>query len=204
MRGILSVCAVKAPGYGDRRKAILGDLATVTGGTAIFKDLGIPLDSVKLSDLGRAKKLIITSEETTDGQRRRQEGSDRRPGRTRFAAKSNRPTATTTVRSCKSGWRNWPAAWRRLTRRGHRNRNERTQGSAGRAKAATQAALEEGIVPGGGVALIRAEKVLDEWKQRGTNITASKSFVRCSTIRCEPSPKTPAMTARSWSIEYGK
>src|SRR5580698_6592695 len=50
MRGILQVCAVKAPGYGDRRKAILGDLASITGGTAIFKDLGIPLDSVKLSD----------------------------------------------------------------------------------------------------------------------------------------------------------
>ncbi len=55
MRGILSVCAVKAPGYGDRRKAILGDIAVVTGGKAIFKDLGIDLESVKLSDLGRAK-----------------------------------------------------------------------------------------------------------------------------------------------------
>jgi chaperonin GroEL len=64
MRGILSVCAVKAPGYGDRRKAMLGDLAVLTGGQAIFKDLGIDLESVKLSDLGRAKKVKITSEET--------------------------------------------------------------------------------------------------------------------------------------------
>ncbi len=59
MRGILNVAAVKAPGYGDRRKAMLGDLAVLTGGTAIFKDLGIQLDAVKLTDLGRAKKIII-------------------------------------------------------------------------------------------------------------------------------------------------
>src|SRR6185312_10606984 len=65
MRGILSVCAVKAPGYGDRRKAMLGDLAALTGGTAIFKDLGIQLDAVKLSDLGKIKKVHITSENTT-------------------------------------------------------------------------------------------------------------------------------------------
>ena len=57
LRGILQVCAVKAPGYGDRRKAMLGDIATLTGGTAVFKDLGIKLDGIKLSDLGKAKKI---------------------------------------------------------------------------------------------------------------------------------------------------
>src|SRR5262249_45340061 len=65
MRGIISVCAVKAPGYGDRRKAMLGDLAILTAGTAIFKDLGIALDAVKLSDLGKAKKVTIDAENTT-------------------------------------------------------------------------------------------------------------------------------------------
>src|SRR5689334_24721206 len=55
LRGILQVCAVKAPGYGDRRKAMLGDIATLTGATAIFKDLGIKLDGIKLTDLGKAK-----------------------------------------------------------------------------------------------------------------------------------------------------
>ncbi|MEX2173320.1 MAG: molecular chaperone GroEL, partial [Pirellulaceae bacterium] len=64
MRGILQVCAVKAPGYGDRRKAIMGDIATLTKAQPIFKDLGIELESVKLSDLGRAKKVKISSEET--------------------------------------------------------------------------------------------------------------------------------------------
>ena len=65
LRGILQVCAVKAPGYGDRRKAMLGDIAILTGGTAIFKDLGIKLDGVKLSDLGKAKKVIVTNDNTT-------------------------------------------------------------------------------------------------------------------------------------------
>jgi chaperonin GroEL len=64
MRGILQICAVKAPGYGDRRKAILGDIGVLTGGEPIFKDLGIELESVTLKDLGRVKKVKITSEET--------------------------------------------------------------------------------------------------------------------------------------------
>src|SRR5204863_5808016 len=65
LKGILQVCAVKAPGYGDRRKAMLEDVATLTGGRAIFKDLGIQLENVKLSDLGRAKKVKIDAENTT-------------------------------------------------------------------------------------------------------------------------------------------
>src|SRR4029077_1774204 len=61
LRGILEICAVKAPGYGDRRQAMLGDIATLTGATAIFKDLGIKLDGIKLTDLGKAKKVTISS-----------------------------------------------------------------------------------------------------------------------------------------------
>src|SRR5437667_8598746 len=65
LKGILKVCAVKAPGYGDRRKAMLEDLATLTGGKAIFKDLGIQLENVSLKDMGRAKKVVIDAENTT-------------------------------------------------------------------------------------------------------------------------------------------
>ena len=65
LRGILKVAAVKAPGYGDRRKAMLGDIAVLTGGKAIFKDLGVDLENIPLSDLGRAKKVTIDSENTT-------------------------------------------------------------------------------------------------------------------------------------------
>ncbi len=81
LRGTLHTCAVKAPGFGDRRKAMLEDIATLTGGKAITEDLGIKLENIKLEDLGRAKKVV------------------RRP-------------RTTTARSCRSGWRSWPAAWR--------------------------------------------------------------------------------------------
>src|SRR5881275_604583 len=65
LKGVLQVCAVKAPGYGDRRKAMLEDIATLTGGKAIFKDLGIQLENVPLTDLGRAKKVKIDAENTT-------------------------------------------------------------------------------------------------------------------------------------------
>src|ERR1700678_4096260 len=65
LRGILKVAAVKAPGYGDRRKAMLGDIAVLAGGKAIFKDLGLDLENIQLSDLGRAKKITIDSENTT-------------------------------------------------------------------------------------------------------------------------------------------
>ncbi|HSA27451.1 MAG TPA: chaperonin GroEL, partial [Phycisphaerae bacterium] len=65
LRGILNVCAVKAPGYGDRRKAMLQDIAVLTGGKCIMKDLGIDLDSVAISDLGQAKKIIVDNDNTT-------------------------------------------------------------------------------------------------------------------------------------------
>ena len=98
LRGILNVVAVKAPGYGDRRKAMLGDIAALTGANAIFKDLGVTLESVKLSDLGTAKK--VTSHPRT--RRSSAAAAARRPstaGRIRFARRSRRPPATTTARS---------------------------------------------------------------------------------------------------------
>src|SRR5262249_14801923 len=65
LKGILQVCAVKAPGYGDRRKAMLEDIAALTGGKAIFKDLGVQLENIHLNELGRAKKVKIDAENTT-------------------------------------------------------------------------------------------------------------------------------------------
>ena len=62
LRGTIQVCAVKAPGFGDRRKAMLEDIATLTGGTMISEDLGIKLESIKISDLGKAKKVTIDKE----------------------------------------------------------------------------------------------------------------------------------------------
>src|SRR5689334_8649673 len=65
LRGVLNVCAVKAPGFGDRRKAMLEDIAVLTGGTAIFEDLGVQLENVDLKDLGRAKRVVVDKDNTT-------------------------------------------------------------------------------------------------------------------------------------------
>jgi len=65
LRGTLNVCAVKAPGFGDRRKAMMEDLAVLTGGKFISEDLGIKLESIELTDLGRAKTVVIDKENTT-------------------------------------------------------------------------------------------------------------------------------------------
>ncbi len=72
LRGTLNVCAVKAPGFGDRRKAMLGDIATLTGGTLISEDLGIQLENVTLEQLGRAKKVTVDKSNTTIDRRWRQ------------------------------------------------------------------------------------------------------------------------------------
>ena len=77
LRGGLKVAAVKAPGFGDRRKAMLQDIAVLTGGQAISEDLGIKLENVTINMLGRAKKVMIDKENTTIVQRRRQEGRHR-------------------------------------------------------------------------------------------------------------------------------
>ena len=109
LRGGLKVAAVKAPGFGDRRKAMLEDLAILTGGTVISEDLGIKLETVTLDMLGRAKKVLIEKETTTivEGA-----GTSERRSRAvapRSAPRSRRPPRTTTRRSCRNGWRSWPA-----------------------------------------------------------------------------------------------
>ena len=79
LRGTLQCCAVKAPGFGDRRKAMLEDIAILTGGKAITEDLGIKLENVKLEDLGKARKVTIDKDNTTIVEGSRQERSHRRP-----------------------------------------------------------------------------------------------------------------------------
>jgi len=167
MRGILNVCAVKAPGYGDRRKAMLGDLAVLTGGTAIFKDLGIQLDAVKLSDLGKAKRLTITADNTTvvggagkkeeiDGRaeqiRREIEVTDSEYDREKLQERLAKLAGGVAQINCGA-----------VTETEMKERKALIED----ARAATQAALEEGIVPGGGVALIRSEKALDKLDLKG-------------------------------------
>jgi chaperonin GroEL len=160
LRGILSVCAVKAPGYGDRRKAILGDLAVLTGGTAVFKDLGIQLEAVKLTDLGKAKKIIIDTENTTvvsgagkkeaiegraDQIRREIESTDSDYDREKLQERLAKLAGGVAQINCGAA-----------TETEMKERKALLED----AKAATAAALEEGIVPGGGVALLRTDAAL--------------------------------------------
>ncbi len=109
IRGLLNVVGVKAPGFGDRRKAMLADIATLTGGTVVTDELGMKLESVGLESLGRARRVVVTKDNTTivDGpatSRRSRSGSGR------SATRSRTPTPTGTGRSCRSGWPSCPAA----------------------------------------------------------------------------------------------
>ncbi|MEQ1906194.1 MAG: chaperonin GroEL [Pirellulaceae bacterium] len=162
MRGILQVAAVKAPGYGDRRKAILGDIAILTGATPILKDRGIELESVQLSDLGRAKKIRITSEETIMiGGAGKKEDIEARVAQIRREIENtdsdyDREKLQERLAKLAGGVAqiNVGAA----TETEMKERKDLLED----AKSATAAALAEGIVAGGGVALIRAEKALDK------------------------------------------
>ena len=162
MRGILQVAAVKAPGYGDRRKAILGDLATLCGGQAIFKDLGIDLESVKLTDLGRAKKVRITSEATTIvGGAGKKDAINARVEQIRREISNtdsdyDREKLQERLAKLVGG-----VAQINVGAATETEMKER-KALLDDARAATQAALEEGIVPGGGVTLLRCRPAVEQ------------------------------------------
>ncbi len=167
LRGIVQAVAVKAPGYGDRRKAMLGDLAVLTGGQAIFKDLGIALDAVKLSDLGKAKKVIVTSDNTTvvSGAGAKQ-AIDGRVAQIRSEIESttsdyDREKLQERLAKLAGG-----VAEINVGAATETEMKER-KALIDDAKSATQAALAEGIVPGGGVALLRGEKAIDKLDLKG-------------------------------------
>ena len=164
MRGILQVCAVKAPGYGDRRKAIMGDLGALTGGQVIFKDLGIDLEGVQLKDLGRVKKVRITSEETVFiGARGKSEAIESRVAQIRREIEStdsdyDREKLQERLAKLAGGVAQINVG--AVTETEMKERKDLLED----AKSATAAALAEGIVAGGGIALLRAEKVLKKIK----------------------------------------
>ena len=160
VRGILNVCAVKAPGYGDRRKAMLGDLAVLTGGTAIFKDLGIQLESVKLENLGRAKKIIVGAEDTTlvsgAGSKEEINGRAEQIRKEIEITESEYDQEKLQERLAKLAGGVAQINCGAATETEMKERKALLED----AKEAVAAALQEGVVPGGGVALIRAEKAI--------------------------------------------
>jgi len=167
LRGVFHCCAVKAPGFGDRRKAMLEDISILTGGKAIFEDLGIDLESVKVNDLGRAKKVLVTKDETTiiegAGSAQAIQG--------RIAQLKNEIEKTTSdydreklqERLAKLAGGVAQVHVGAATEVELKEKKARVED----ALHATRAAVEEGILPGGGVALLRAIAVLDGLKVKG-------------------------------------
>ncbi|RMG04866.1 MAG: chaperonin GroEL [Acidobacteria bacterium] len=164
LRGTLSVCAVKAPAFGDRRKAILQDIAILTGGKVISEDVGIKLENVQPSDLGRAKKVRVDKDNTTiiegagdpaaiEGRIKqiRQEIKETTSDYDREKLQERLAKLVGGVAIIRVG---------AATETEMKEKKERVED----AMFATRAAVEEGIVPGGGVALLRAQKALDDFK----------------------------------------
>jgi len=167
MRGTLSIAAVKAPGFGDRRKAMLQDIAALTGGKVVSDELGIKLDSITFNDLGSAKRVRISKDSTTivDG---RGEKAD-------IAARINQINAEIAISTSEYDKEKLQERLAKLsggvavikvgaaTETEMKEKKDRVDD----ALHATRAAVEEGIVAGGGVALLRAQKALDEVKMMG-------------------------------------
>jgi chaperonin GroEL len=165
LRGVLNVCAAKAPGFGDRRKAMLGDIAVLTGGTLISEDLGLKLENLDLSHLGKAKKITVDKNETTivqgagkqaDVQQRVQqirqqiEATESEYDREKLQERLAKLTGGVAIVSVGAG-----------TEAEMKQKKARVED----ALHATRAAVEEGIVPGGGVALLRCREAVE--KARG-------------------------------------
>ncbi|MDX1823275.1 MAG: chaperonin GroEL [Thiohalomonadales bacterium] len=164
MRGIVKVAAVKAPGFGDRRKAMLQDIAILTGGTVISEEVGLSLEKATLDDLGSAKKIIVTKEETTviDGAGKANEIEDRvnqiRAQIEEASSDYDREKLQERVAKLAGGVA--------VIKVGAATEVEMKEKKARVEDAlhATRAAVEEGVVPGGGVALIRARSAIKKLK----------------------------------------
>jgi chaperonin GroEL len=168
LRGTLACCAVKAPGFGDRRKAMLEDIATLTDGKAITEDLGIKLENLKLDDLGRAKKVVVDKDNTTiiDGAGNSKEIEGRIK---QIRAQIEETTSSDYDREKLQERLAKLAGGIALIKVGAATETEMKEKKARVEDAlnATRAAVEEGIVPGGGVALLRAAEALDGLKLSG-------------------------------------
>ena len=167
LRGTLQVASVKAPGYGDRRKAMLEDIAILTGGKAITEDLGIKLENIKLDDLGKAKKIVIDKDNTT-----LVEGSGKAKdieGRVRQIRTQVEETTSDYDREKLQERLAKLVGGVAVIKVGAATETEMKEKKARVEDAmhATKAAVEEGIVPGGGVALLRCTKAVEAIKAEG-------------------------------------
>ncbi|HEX9479892.1 MAG TPA: chaperonin GroEL [Methylomirabilota bacterium] len=171
LRGTLSACAVKAPGFGDRRKAMLEDIALLTAGKAITEDLGIKLENLKLEDLGRAKKVVVTKDNTTlidgAGKSGAIEGRIKQIRAQIEETTSDYDREKLQERLAKLAGGVAVIKVGAATETAMKEKKARVEDALN----ATRAAVEEGIVPGGGVALLRASGALDTLKLSGDEAT---------------------------------
>src|SRR6202049_2186290 len=171
LRGTLNACAVKAPGFGDRRKAMLEDIGVLTGGQAIFEETGIKLEGVQLKDLGRAKRVTVDKDNTTivdgGGTQKTIEGRIKQLRAQIDETTSDYDREKLQERLAKL------AGGVAVIQVGAATETEMKEKKARVEDAlhATRAAVEEGIVPGGGVALLRASKALKALKLEGTQLS---------------------------------
>jgi len=167
LRGTFTACAVKAPGFGDRRKEMLKDIAILTGGEVISEELGIKLENIKLQDLGKAKKIVVEKENTTivegAGARKEIEGRIKQIRTQIDETTSDYDREKLQERLAKLAGGVAVIKVGAPTEIAMKEKKARVED----ALHATRAAVEEGIVPGGGVALLRAEKALDKAKFSG-------------------------------------
>jgi chaperonin GroEL len=171
LRGTLQTCAVKAPGFGDRRKAMLEDVATLTGGKAITEELGIKLENIKLEELGKAKKVVVDKDNTTiiEGAGKAAEIQSRIK---QLRAQVEETTSDYDREKLQERLAKL-AGGVAVIKVGAATETEMKEKKARVEDAlnATRAAVEEGIVPGGGVALLRASEALDSLKLSGDEDT---------------------------------
>ena len=177
LRGTLNVCAVKAPGFGDRRKSMLGDIGTLIGGTLISEDLGIQLENVTLEQLGRAKKVTIDKGNTTIV-----EGSGKRADIDKRVAQIRAQIEQTDSDYDKEKFQERLAKLAggvAVISVGAETEAEMKQTKARLEDAlhATRAAVEEGILPGGGVALVRCREAVEAVKSSPVKDSDGKTIV---------------------------
>ncbi|MBI5949145.1 MAG: chaperonin GroEL [Chloroflexi bacterium] len=178
LRGTINVLGVKAPGFGDRQKDNLGDIAVLTGATVISEEIGRTLESVEIGDLGRARRIVSTKEETTiiEGKGRKKD-IDARIGQIRAIldeAKSDWDKEKANERLGKLAGAVAVIKVGAATEVELKEKKHRVED----ALSATRAAVEEGIVPGGGVALINALPALDKLKLEGDELTGARILRR--------------------------
>jgi chaperonin GroEL len=169
LRGVLNVCAVKAPGFGDRRKAMMGDLAVVTGGTFISEDLGLKLENIELDQLGQAKRIVVDKDNTLIV-----EGAGKRKDIEARVEQIRKQIESTTSDYDREKLQERLAKLTggvAVVKAGANTETEMKERKdlIDDALHATKAAAEEGIVPGGGVAFLRAIEAVENGKRQAKN-----------------------------------